>query len=296
MRPLKVLLTADNHLSRYYDKMSPATLERRRRYLRDGFRRAVDCAIDRGVDLFVQAGDLFDTPEPRNLDREFVAAELSRLGQSGIRRLGIGGNHDTPKTVAEQGGSLPQATFDRLGGMTIFRNRRGIEGITFEHDGRLVAVGGRCWDPALPHDCDPLADQGWPEPADLKILVFHHSIRGHIYPGANEPIVDPGTLDRFESADYFFAGHVHQTAHRQIGRRWYLIPGATERMTFGVNEGTPAFFTWSWSRRATSTWIACHCKVSRAPSSCCARLSCVARATPSASSAGASSRCRPPRP
>ncbi len=240
-RPLRVVLTADNHLSRYYDKMSPGVLERRRQHLRRGFKQAVDYALDHEVDLFVQAGDLFDSPEPRNLEREFVAAELQRLGERGVRRVGIGGNHDTPKMIAEQGGSLPQSTFARLGGMVVFRNRTGIESISFEHDGMRVAVGGLCWNASLPNDSDPLAGLTWEEKADVKVLVFHHSIRGHIYPGANEPIVEIDTLDRFDSADYFFAGHVHKSAQRQIGRRWYMVPGATERMTFGEDEGTPGF-------------------------------------------------------
>ena len=79
------VVTADNHLNRYYDRMPPQQLEKRRRYLRRGFHQAVQYAVEHPVDLFLQAGDLFDTPDPRNLDREFVASELGRLRAAGVR-------------------------------------------------------------------------------------------------------------------------------------------------------------------------------------------------------------------
>ena len=58
--------------------------------------------------MFLQLGDLFDTPTPNNEDRAFVAAALARLSHAGIVCAGIGGNHDTPRMLAEQGGAAPQ--------------------------------------------------------------------------------------------------------------------------------------------------------------------------------------------
>src|SRR3712207_3061265 len=45
-RPIRLVVTADNHLNRYHAKMPVQRLEERRRRLRPAFRRAVDRAIE----------------------------------------------------------------------------------------------------------------------------------------------------------------------------------------------------------------------------------------------------------
>gem|GEM_PF-4358201 len=87
-------MTADNHLGRHYDRMFSHRLEERRAWLRAGFARAVEYALEQRAHFFLQAGDLFDIPEPRNLERQFVAEALARLRDAGVRCLAIGGNHD----------------------------------------------------------------------------------------------------------------------------------------------------------------------------------------------------------
>jgi hypothetical protein len=52
--PVTLVVTADNHLNRYHAKMPVARLEERRRWLRRAFRRAVDGAIERRADFFLQ--------------------------------------------------------------------------------------------------------------------------------------------------------------------------------------------------------------------------------------------------
>src|SRR5262249_19227317 len=116
---IRAVVTADNHLNRYYDRLSPQKLTERRKRLRRGFHQAVETAIDQKADLFIHAGDLFDTPDPRNLDREFVAAQLARLREAGVRAVGISGNHDTPKQRTEQGGALPQGIYRELGALRL---------------------------------------------------------------------------------------------------------------------------------------------------------------------------------
>jgi DNA repair exonuclease SbcCD nuclease subunit len=76
--------------------------------------------------------------------------------------------------------------------------------------------------------------------ADLRLLLLHHGVEGQIYPGANEPILRQATLAEFP-ADVFLIGHVHHHAHLQLDRRLVVVPGATERMTFGESRETPGF-------------------------------------------------------
>ena len=57
--------------------------------LRRAFQQATEFAVGQRVDLFVQAGDLFDTAVPDERDRSFVAARLAQLRQAGIRTFAI---------------------------------------------------------------------------------------------------------------------------------------------------------------------------------------------------------------
>ncbi len=66
---IRAVATADNHLSRFYDRMSPAKLQRRRHYLRHSSTAVVKYALDWPADILFIAGDLFCTePDPRNVD------------------------------------------------------------------------------------------------------------------------------------------------------------------------------------------------------------------------------------
>jgi DNA repair exonuclease SbcCD nuclease subunit len=236
---VRAVITADNHLNRYYDRMSPQRLQDRRRHLRQGFRAAVDYALEHRADLFLQVGDLFDTPDPRNVDREFVAHELARLQAAGVRTFGVGGNHDTPKQRTEQGGALPQSIYARLGALHLF-DGDGIPSETVEINGIRVAIGALPWSPLLAGGSDPLENVEWAPEADVGIFLFHHSVEGHIFPEANEAIVTKASLDRLRNTHLVVAGHVHHSAEWKMGPMQVLIPGATERMTFG-ETGDPSF-------------------------------------------------------
>ena len=97
---ITVVLTADNHLGYAAPSQSPRKREEYRQRLRHAFQQATDFAIGQGVDLFVQAGDLFDTPRPDEQDRSFVgfsqrvtpgpASKLLRSGCSTCQMLWVG--------------------------------------------------------------------------------------------------------------------------------------------------------------------------------------------------------------
>ena len=92
---ITLVLTADNHLGYTASSQPPRKRELRKQQLRHAFQQATDFAIGQGVDLFVQAGDLFDTTNPDEQDRSFVAERLAQLRHAGIRTFAIGGIHDT---------------------------------------------------------------------------------------------------------------------------------------------------------------------------------------------------------
>src|SRR5947209_1603137 len=122
---ISIVLTADNHLGYATLSQHPRKRERRKQQLRHAFQQATDFAIGQGVDLFVQAGDLFDTTNPDEQDRSFVAERLAQLRQAGIRTFALGGIHDTPVDThlsLDTDGSAartlaPQVSYARLGAL-----------------------------------------------------------------------------------------------------------------------------------------------------------------------------------
>jgi exonuclease SbcD len=90
---LRLLHTADVHLgARHADLGEAATAQRERQFA--AFKAAVDLAIEEKVDLFLIAGDLFDSNTQPRRSVERVATELARLGTATIRTVVIPGTHD----------------------------------------------------------------------------------------------------------------------------------------------------------------------------------------------------------
>src|SRR5687768_11279294 len=112
--------------------MPVARLDERRRWLRRAFRKAVDYAIEQRADFFLQCGDLFDSVDPRNSERLFVAECLSDLKSAGVLALAVGGNHDTPRQSTEHGGYLAADLYARLGGLRLFVESHEIAYESFE--------------------------------------------------------------------------------------------------------------------------------------------------------------------
>jgi DNA repair exonuclease SbcCD nuclease subunit len=90
---LRVLHTADVHLgARHSDLGEHAAAQRERQFL--AFQRSVDLALAERVDLFLVAGDLFDSNTQPRRSVERVGAEIRRLAQAAIRTVVIPGTHD----------------------------------------------------------------------------------------------------------------------------------------------------------------------------------------------------------
>jgi hypothetical protein len=90
---LRLLHTADVHLgARHTDLGERAAVLRERQFA--AFRTSVELAIAEKVDIFLVAGDLFDSNTQPRRSVERVAAELGRLARASIRTVIIPGTHD----------------------------------------------------------------------------------------------------------------------------------------------------------------------------------------------------------
>jgi exonuclease SbcD len=92
-RMLRLIHTADVHLGARHDDLGEqASAQRERQFA--AFKAGVDLAIAEKVDLFLIAGDLFDSNVQPRRSVERVAAELNRLVEAKIRTVIIPGTHD----------------------------------------------------------------------------------------------------------------------------------------------------------------------------------------------------------
>ncbi len=76
------VVTSDNHLDAYYEKMRPVQLEERRKRILSNFNKTVEYALENGVDYYFNCGDLFDRATPRN---PAVSRNRKPSGRSGRR-------------------------------------------------------------------------------------------------------------------------------------------------------------------------------------------------------------------
>jgi DNA repair exonuclease SbcCD nuclease subunit len=224
---LRIIHTADVHLGARHDDLGEqASAQRERQFA--AFSAAIDLALAEKVDLFLIAGDLFDSNVQPKRSVERVAAELKRLADSKIRTVIVPGTHDC---------------YDRS---SIYRtyDLKALAGSTADDD--LVTV----LTPELPSihlkACDvivhgpvfptkrapysPLRDlAGTPgdSPATWRIGMVHGSIA---IPGKTER--DDVVITTEEMAatgfDYLALGHWHSAQQAKAGGVTYAYAGAPE--------------------------------------------------------------------
>jgi len=90
---LRIIHTADVHLGARHDDLGDQAAAQRERQFA-AFVAAIDLALSEKVDLFLIAGDLFDSNVQPRRSVERVAAQLKRLGQARIRTVVTPGTHD----------------------------------------------------------------------------------------------------------------------------------------------------------------------------------------------------------
>lgn len=251
-----IVLTADNHLSHTALTSNPHKRQYGRQRLRRAFQQVTDFAIGQGVDLFIQAGNLFYTTSPDEEDRSFVAERLAQLKQAGIRTFAIGGTHDTPvdaHTPHNADGSTPHAlapqiSYARLGALHYFQPGGNTYPANGQQDGS--AASSSYLQPVLVDIQNTLvgicgigvfADQGQDplahmrvdsdiERADITILILHAPLE------AIKASITNQTTFR-----YILAGCHPGHQQLQIGQSEVIVAGATQRIDFNDPDDDPGF-------------------------------------------------------
>ena len=257
---ITVVLTADNHLGYAAPGQSPRKREERSQRLRYAFQQATDFAIGQGVDLFIQAGDLFDTVRPDEQDRSFVATRLAQLRQAGIRAFALGGVHDTP--ADSQALTSPQLSYARLGAWHYFGSQATssaerqtereaasapLEPVILDVRGTRVGIGGI--GVVAGQEGDPLEHlrvDSEIERAAFSLLVLHAPIEGveaTTSPAETHALVHRASIEQQTAFRYILAGYHHGYRRLQVGSTEVVIVGATQQVDFqgGSENDDPGF-------------------------------------------------------
>lgn len=254
---ITIVFTADNHLGYTAPGQSPRKREERRKRLREAFQQATDFAVGQGVDLLIQAGDLFDTTNPDEQDRSFVATRLAQLRQASIRTFTLGGLHDTP--AGGQALPAPQISYARLGALHYFPPRpiskegsakeeaasKTLEPVIVDVRGTKVGICGL--GVGAGQEGDPLEHirvDSEIERATLSLLILHAPIEG-LADGESLPEVRAqvrrSSVEEQSAFRYILAGYHHEYRRLQVGSTEVMIAGATQHVDFHNSTNDPGF-------------------------------------------------------
>jgi exonuclease SbcD len=197
--------------------------------VQEAYERAVDAILERGVDLVIHSGDVFDSVRPATHVIIGFLKQTARITlDAGLPYLVAAGNHETPRlrttTAALEYANLVNA-YPAHG---------------FEIDYHPIEVGDTLVGVTLvPHGAVGTTGAVTPErDADINVLVTHGLVpnleaRQHEMGEANLPA---GMLEG--AFDYIALGHYHEF-HKHKENSYYA--GATERFGFGEVGSVPGF-------------------------------------------------------
>lgn len=90
---IKIIHTGDVHLGAKFEGLGDKGALQRRQ-IEKSFERAIDLAISKEANLFLIAGDLFDSDTPPQSAVDFARRQIERLSKSSVKTIIIPGNHD----------------------------------------------------------------------------------------------------------------------------------------------------------------------------------------------------------
>ncbi len=221
---LRLLHTADVHLgARHADLGEQATAQRERQFA--AFRASLDLAISEKVDLFLVAGDLFDSNvQPRrSVDR--VAAELRRLVDARIRCVLIPGTHDVyDRASIYRSNDLPALSGDAgpefITLLTPERQSVRLETLDLTVHSKVFATKRAPLSPLAGFDAGE-------DPSTWQVGLIHGSISIPNQTDHDEVVI---TTDEIAASklDYLALGHWHSSSRGKAGHTVYAYSGAPE--------------------------------------------------------------------
>ena len=212
---LHILHGADLHLDAPFTGLSAEQARQRRAELRELPRRLAELARERGADLVLLSGDLFDGSDPY---AETAQALARALGQTGCPVFIAPGNHDP------YGPRSPYALLSWPENVHIFRTAA-MEAVP------LPKLGCTVWGAAftgVSREDSPLDGFAAPRDGDVHIGVLHADVEGK---GRYAPL--PESDIAASGLTYLALGHIHACSGLQrAGETAWAYPGCPEGRGF----------------------------------------------------------------
>ncbi|MFQ5950999.1 MAG: DNA repair exonuclease, partial [Candidatus Geothermarchaeales archaeon] len=236
---VRIVLTGDNQLNYYRQRLGWKLGERRRR-IGQAWMETVEFALQNQVHLYLNTGDLFDQVLPRNPPRARVVEAFTRMKEAGIECFVISGNHDGPASAGE--GASPHGVLQEAGLATVFEDVSGFGSKVVEVEGVQVSVAGMSMDRRLNPDMDPLGGLEVPGEGDFNIAMLHYGTKSIAPSYMVEAMVDPDSMRKNPHVNLWAMGHSHTPVEKKLGDSLILYPGATERYDFGEADNVTGFY------------------------------------------------------
>jgi DNA repair exonuclease SbcCD nuclease subunit len=235
---VRIVITGDNHLNLYNQKLGSKLGERRTRIGR-AWNQTIKYAIENKADIYINTGDLFDQLSPRNPPRANVIDGFRRLKEAGISAYIVAGNHEMPSDEGE--GVSPHALLRGAELAHVYENRLDFEQRTETIEGVTVSVAGMSYNKNLAPKQDPLENKIIPAGADLNIAILHYSIEDIAPPIWEEPRIPKASIERNQQIQLYAMGHIHEHVATKIGDSNIVYPGGTEHYDFGEWDKSTGF-------------------------------------------------------
>lgn len=224
--PFRFIHTADLHLDsplRSLVLRDPELAELIGNATRQTFARIIDLCLEERVDALLIAGDLYDGAQTSMKTARFLAREMGRLHEAGIRACMIRGNHDALSKITKEL-SFPEGT------VTVFGARAstvalGGANLPFE----VVVHGLSFAKPTAPESLLPrfLA----PALGAVNIGLLHTSLGG----AAGHDVYAPCTSSDLahHGFAYWALGHVHKRSVAHEEATTIVMPGMPQGRDIG---------------------------------------------------------------
>ena len=230
--PFRFVHTADIHLDsplRSLALRDSALAELIGGATRLAFERTIDLCLDEQVDALMIAGDLYDGDQTSMKTAFFLAAQLRRLDESGIRVFIVRGNHDAESRITKEL-VLPE-------GVKVFGGRSETVKLERPRGETPVVVHGISF--AKPQAPQNLVSKFKARVEDaLNVGLLHTSLAG----STQHDDYSPCSVAQLASSgfDYWCLGHIHK---REVHNRepFIVMPGIPQGRD--INEAGPKSVT-----------------------------------------------------
>lgn len=205
---------------------------------RKAFVAVIDLCLVEEVDALMIAGDLYDGEQTSMKTARFLADQLRRLDEAGVKTFIIRGNHDAESRIAREL-TLPDS-------VKVFAGR--AEAVALARGGLEVAVHGVSF--AQKHAPESLLPRFRPPvQGHVNIGLMHTSLGGSPTHGLYAPCAPSDLHDA--GFDYWALGHIHQRFEER-GRAAIVMPGNPQGRDINeAGDKTAALVTIGADRKIT---------------------------------------------